>query len=66
MDSPLADLGLDYVDLYLIPRPVTFDPKPSKLSPLDGQGLSRLPDTSVSTTWIAMESLVAMNSPGST
>lgn len=57
LDSSLADLGLDYVDLYLMHWPVAFAPGP-KLFPLDDQGVFRLSDTPVTATWEAMERLV--------
>ncbi|KAK2757277.1 hypothetical protein FQN54_004791 [Arachnomyces sp. PD_36] len=58
LDQSLADLGLDYVDLYLMHWPVAFAPGP-KLFPLDDQGVFRLSDTPFTTTWGAMEDLIA-------
>lgn len=58
LDASLTDLGLDYVDLYLMHWPVAFARGP-KLFPLDDQGVFRLSDTPVAETWAAMEKLVA-------
>lgn len=58
LDQSLSDLGLDYVDLYLMHWPVAFAPGP-KLFPLDDQGVFRLSDTPFTTTWSAMENLLA-------
>ncbi|RJE22532.1 aldehyde reductase [Aspergillus sclerotialis] len=58
LDASLADLGLDYVDLYLMHWPVAFVRGP-KFFPLDEQGFFRVSDTPVSATWTAMEKLVA-------
>lgn len=65
LDESLADLGLDYVDLYLMHWPVAFDPTPGKLFPLDEQGFFRLSDnTTVGATWTAMEDLVVSKGEG--
>ena len=58
LDASLADLGLEYVDLYLMHWPVAFAQGP-KLFPLDDQGVFRLSDTPVAETWRAMERLLA-------
>lgn len=57
LDASLHDLGLDYVDMYLMHWPVAFAPGP-KLFPLDEQGFFRLSDTPVTLTWKGMERLV--------
>ena len=57
LDASLRDLGLDYVDLYLMHWPVAFA-SGDKLFPLDDQGVFRLSDIHFTTTWGAMENLL--------
>lgn len=58
LDQSLSDLGLEYVDLYLMHWPVAFASGP-KLFPLDDQGVFRLSDIPFNATWGAMEKLLA-------
>lgn len=57
LDASLKDLGLDYVDLYLIHWPSPFKPSPS-LFPRDASGKIEPADISYLDTWKAMEKLV--------
>ena len=58
LDQSLADLCLDYVDLFLMHWPVAFAPG-SKFFPLDDHGIFRLSDTPFAATWAAMEKLLS-------
>lgn len=53
----LADLGLDYVDMYLMHWGVAFQPG-GDLEPLDKHGRAITENVSVQATWQAMEKLV--------
>lgn len=53
----LADLGLDYLDLYLVHWGVAFE-HGGELEPLDKNGLAKLSFVPLQQTWQAMESLV--------
>ncbi|RDW66653.1 alcohol dehydrogenase-1 [Coleophoma crateriformis] len=57
LDKSLADLGTDYVDLYLMHWPCAFKPGP-KFFPLDSDGVFQLDDVDPAVTWKAMEALV--------
>ncbi|RDW62391.1 alcohol dehydrogenase-4 [Coleophoma cylindrospora] len=57
LDKTLADLGTDYVDLYLMHWPCAFKPGP-KFFPLDSNGVFELDDVDPAVTWKAMEALV--------
>jgi len=61
----LADLGVDYLDLYLIHSPVAFHRGEGSLSAARGEGYPRnedgtfkFSDIHPTTTWLAMEKLV--------
>ncbi|ETS75563.1 hypothetical protein PFICI_12507 [Pestalotiopsis fici W106-1] len=58
LDKTLADLGTDYVDLYLIHWPVAFEPS-DKWFPLDKEGVFSLADIDYVETYAAMEKLLA-------
>lgn len=53
----LNDLGLDYLDLYLIHWGVAFE-QGDELEPVDEKGFVRLSNVSLEQTWHAMEKLV--------
>lgn len=57
LDKSLKDLGVDYVDLYLMHWPVAFA-SGDRWFPLDNKGVFRLSDVSFLDTWKAMEKLV--------
>jgi L-glyceraldehyde reductase len=61
LDDCLAELGLDYLDLYLVHFPVAFDESSdphSKLFPLvDNGDVKMLDDISIVDTWKAMTKL---------
>jgi len=61
LDDCLAELGLDYLDLYLVHFPVAFDESSdpnSKLFPLSENGdVKMLDDVSIVDTWKAMTQL---------
>ncbi|KAF2827706.1 aldehyde reductase-like protein [Ophiobolus disseminans] len=61
LDDCLAELGLDYLDLYLVHFPVAFDERGdvhSKLFPLQENGdVKMLDDISIVDTWKAMTQL---------
>lgn len=58
LNKTLADLGTEYVDLYLMHWPCAFAAGP-KFSPLDPEtGVFRLSDTPYTKTYAAMEALL--------
>ncbi|OAL26623.1 hypothetical protein AYO20_10047 [Fonsecaea nubica] len=57
LDKSLKDLGVDYVDLYLMHWPVAFA-SGDRWFPLDEQGVFRLSDVPFTETWKAMEALL--------
>ncbi|KAL2073947.1 hypothetical protein VTL71DRAFT_11273 [Oculimacula yallundae] len=57
LDRSLADLGVGYVDLYLMHWPCVFKPG-DKFFPLDSTGVFLLDDVDASVTWKAMEALI--------
>ncbi|CAN6669347.1 glycerol 2-dehydrogenase (NADP(+)) [Trichomonascus vanleenenianus] len=57
LDQSLSDLGLDYLDLYLVHWPVAF-PSGKEFFPRGPDGRILLGDTPMSETWEAMEKLV--------
>jgi L-glyceraldehyde reductase len=60
LDDCLAELGLDYLDLYLVHFPVAFDEKTdpnNNLFPLEGDDVKMLDDVSIVDTWKAMTQL---------
>lgn len=57
LEKTLADLQLDYLDLYLIHWPVAL--KKGALLPQSGQDFVPIDDLPVSETWMAMEGLVS-------
>lgn len=57
LNKSLQDLGLEYVDLYLMHWPVAFTPG-DKWFPLDEQGVFKLSNTPFVKTWQFMEQLV--------
>jgi len=56
LDASLKDLGLDYVDLYLMHWPSAFK-RGDVLIPKDGSGKIQTADTDFVDTWKAMEKL---------
>ncbi|RAH86915.1 alcohol dehydrogenase [Aspergillus japonicus CBS 114.51] len=59
LDQTLQDLGVEYLDLYLMHWPVAFKPS-NKWFPLDSSGVFELaPDADPVTTYKAMEKLLA-------
>jgi L-glyceraldehyde reductase len=60
LDDCLAELGLDYLDLYLVHFPVSFDEREdvhNNLFPLEGEDVKMLDDISIVDTWKAMTQL---------
>jgi L-glyceraldehyde reductase len=60
LDDCLAELGLDYLDLYLVHFPVAFDERGDvhqNLFPLEGEDVKMLDDISIVDTWKAMTQL---------
>uniref|UniRef100_A0A093Y800 D-xylose reductase [NAD(P)H] n=1 Tax=Talaromyces marneffei PM1 TaxID=1077442 RepID=A0A093Y800_TALMA len=57
LDQTLQDLGVGYLDLYLMHWPVAFK-SGSKFFPLDANGVFQLTSTDVATTYNAMEKLL--------
>ncbi|KAF1832497.1 Aldo/keto reductase [Decorospora gaudefroyi] len=60
LDDCLAELGLDYLDLYLVHFPVSFDERGdvhNSLFPMDGEDIKMLDDVSIVDTWKAMTQL---------
>ncbi|KAK5062714.1 hypothetical protein LTR84_004788 [Exophiala bonariae] len=57
LDTSLKDLGVDYVDLYLMHWPVAFA-SGDRWFPLTEEGVFRLSDVSILDTWKAMEKLL--------
>ncbi|KAI4607006.1 mitochondrial glycerol dehydrogenase Gld1 [Alternaria novae-zelandiae] len=60
LDDCLAELGLDYLDLYLVHFPVAFDERGdvhNNLFPLEGEDVKMLDDVSIVDTWKAMTQL---------
>ena len=60
LDDCLAELGLDYLDLYLVHFPVAFDERSdvhNNLFPLEGEDVKMLDDISIVDTWKAMTQL---------
>ncbi|RMZ68783.1 hypothetical protein GMOD_00002631 [Pyrenophora seminiperda CCB06] len=60
LDDCLAELGLDYLDLYLVHFPVAFDERGdvhSNLFPMEGEDVKMLDDISIVDTWKAMTQL---------
>ncbi|ORX54507.1 Aldo/keto reductase [Hesseltinella vesiculosa] len=60
-EKSLSDLGLDYVDLYLLHWPVALNPEPGVLIPLRADGSRDIDDqvAGFEVTWEAMEKLAA-------
>ncbi|KNG50843.1 Aldo/keto reductase [Stemphylium lycopersici] len=60
LDDCLAELGLDYLDLYLVHFPVAFDERGdvhNNLFPMEGEDVKILDDISIVDTWKAMTQL---------
>jgi len=60
LDDCLAELGLDYLDLYLVHFPVAFDESGdvhNNLFPMQGEDVKMLDDVSIVDTWKAMTQL---------
>jgi len=57
LDASLKDLGLDYVDLFLMHWPSAFKPG-SSFFPKDSNGKNETADISYLSTWKAMEKLI--------
>lgn len=57
LEKSLANLQLDYIDLYLMHWPVSFQPSDEK-QPRDAEGRILLDDTDFTVTYAAMEELV--------
>jgi len=60
LDDCLAELGLEYLDLYLVHFPVAFDERGdvhNNLFPLEGEDVKMLDDISIVDTWKAMTQL---------
>jgi len=60
LDDCLAELGLDYLDLYLVHFPVAFDESGdvhNNLFPMQGEDVKMLDDISIVDTWKAMTQL---------
>ncbi|KAI8935419.1 mitochondrial glycerol dehydrogenase Gld1 [Plenodomus lindquistii] len=60
LDDCLAELGLDYLDLYLVHFPVAFDERSDphqNLFPMSGDDVKMLDDVSIVDTWKAMTKL---------
>jgi len=55
----LGDLGLDYLDMYLIHWPISFEPV-EELIPRDAEGKLRFADIDLAETWKKMEDLVRL------
>ncbi|KAL1917662.1 uncharacterized protein VTP21DRAFT_4055 [Calcarisporiella thermophila] len=57
LDQTLSDLGVSYLDLYLMHSPLAFIPS-EKAIPKDESGVAILDDVDFVDTWIAMEKLL--------
>lgn len=57
LDASLADLGVEYVDLYLMHYPCAFK-RGEELMPIDVNGKLMLENIPIIDTWRAMERLV--------
>ncbi|KAL1856437.1 hypothetical protein Daus18300_010704 [Diaporthe australafricana] len=57
LDKTLKDLGIDYLDLFLIHWPVAFESS-DKWFPIDEQGVFKLADIDPAATYTALEKLV--------
>ncbi|ETI22252.1 hypothetical protein G647_06325 [Cladophialophora carrionii CBS 160.54] len=57
LDKSLQDLGVEYVDLYLMHWPVAFA-SGSRWFPLDDNGVFKLSEVHFNETWKAMEALL--------
>ncbi|OQV08620.1 hypothetical protein CLAIMM_12862 [Cladophialophora immunda] len=58
LDDSLRDLGMDYVDLFMMHYPVTFKRGPERF-PRDANGKMILGETTFLDTWRAMEKVLA-------